>query len=104
MPPTSGPSLRLAVILLAAGRSERMGKPKLLLPWAGTSICGHIIAQWRTLGAEQIGVVCAKDAQPIHAELDRLGFLPSHRIVNHEPERGMFSSIKCSVQWPGWQP
>jgi CTP:molybdopterin cytidylyltransferase MocA len=25
------------------------------------------------------------------------------RIINPTPERGMFSSIQCAAQWPGWQ-
>ncbi|HRY59690.1 MAG: NTP transferase domain-containing protein [Verrucomicrobia bacterium] len=41
----------LGVVLLAAGRSARMGKPKLLLPWGDTSVLGHLIRQWQSLGA-----------------------------------------------------
>ena len=26
------------------------------------------------------------------------------RIVNPDPARGMFSSIQCAANWPGWQP
>ena len=80
-----------------------MGRPKLLLPWGKTSVLGHLIKQWRTLGAKQIAVVCAVGDQPIQAELNRLGFAEEDRVINPAPERGMFSSIQCAAQWPGWQ-
>src|SRR6266850_1454192 len=93
----------LAALLLAAGRSTRMGRPKLLLPWGKTSVLGHLIDQWQVLQAEQIAVVCAADDLLIQAELDRLGFSANYRIVNPAPDRGMLSSIQCAAQWPGWR-
>jgi CTP:molybdopterin cytidylyltransferase MocA len=80
-----------------------MGKPKLLLPWGGTSVLGHLIEQWQALRSRQIAVVCAPGNLPIQAELDRLGFPAQNRIFNPAPEQGMFGSILCSAQWPGWQ-
>lgn len=80
-----------------------MGKPKLLLPWGKTSVAGHLIEQWRALGARQIAVVCASADKAIQAELDRLGLPAADRICNPTPERGMFSSIQCAAQWSGWQ-
>ena len=93
----------LGVVVLAAGRSSRMGQPKLLLPWGETSIMGHLIEQWKKLGAEQIAVVCSGDAIVIERELDRLNFPQSSRVVNPDPDRGMFSSIQCAARWQGWQ-
>src|SRR5205823_1330961 len=93
----------LAAVLLAAGRSSRMGRPKLLLPWGGTSVLGHLVHQWQALKAEQIAVVRAADDLLIEAELDRVGFAASDRVLNTAPERGMFSSIRCAAQWPGWK-
>jgi len=80
-----------------------MGRPKLLLPWHQTSVLGHLVGQWRALGAEQIAVVCAPGDAAVRAELDRLGFAEANRIGNPAPERGMFSSIQCAAQWPGWR-
>ena len=92
----------IGVVILAAGRSTRMGKPKLLLPWGKTSVLGHLIEQWNTLGAKQIAVVCAPRDRAIRLEMDRLGFPARDQIINPAPERGMFSSIQCAAQWPGW--
>jgi len=98
------PPWTFATVILGAGRSSRMGRPKLLLPWGDTTILGHLIAQWTNLGAAQIAVVCQPNDTPLHAELDRLQFPAAHRIPNPDPDRGMFSSIQCAASWPGWLP
>jgi molybdenum cofactor cytidylyltransferase len=104
MPSSQVSAVRLGVVILAAGRSQRMGQPKLLLPWGETSVMGHLVNQWRALGAGQIAAVCASDAQVIRAELIRLGFSDGTWIENPSPERGMFSSIQCAAAWPAWHP
>lgn len=81
-----------------------MGQPKLLLPWGGTSILEHLIHQWRAVGCEQIAVVTRQWDQLLNQELDRLRFANDQRVVNQNPEQGMFSSIQVAAQWPGWSP
>jgi molybdenum cofactor cytidylyltransferase len=93
----------IGVIILGAGASSRMGRPKLLLPWRDTTVIGHLLQQWRELGAAQIGIVLRPQDAPLAAELDRLGFSRGDRIENPQPERGMFSSILCAVGWSGWK-
>jgi molybdenum cofactor cytidylyltransferase len=95
--------MSLGVIILAAGASRRMGKPKLLLPWEDTSILGHLIGQWQKAEAEQITVVAAAGDEPLEQELRRLKFPEGNRIPNPTPELGMFSSIRCAARWPGWR-
>ncbi len=90
-------------MLLAAGKSGRMGKPKMLLPWDETTILGHQIRIWQQLCALQIAVVCAKSDDLLSGELDRLGVLAKNRILNLQPELGMFSSVRCAAQWQGWE-
>ena len=97
----AGP-LPFGVLILGAGASSRMGRPKLLLPWRGTTVVGHIISQWRELGALQIAVVQRDNDVSLDAELDRLNVSQSGRIKNPNPERGMFSSILCAANWTGW--
>jgi hypothetical protein len=93
----------LGVILLGAGASSRMGRPKLLLPWRGTTVIGHLLCQWQELGAGQVAVVLRPDDSSLAAELNRLNFPEQNRIENPRPERGMFSSIVCAANWPGWR-
>jgi len=69
-----------------------------------TTLLGHLIGIWKTLGTQQLTVVCAASDAGIAAELDRLQFPPRDRILNPEPARGMFGSIQCAAGWPGWRP
>lgn len=92
------------VTILAAGRSQRMGRPKLLLPWNDTSVLGHLLKQWQTAGAAQIAVVCDPNATELQNELKRLEVSPTNWIFNLQPDRGMFSSIQCAARWNKWQP
>ena len=89
----------LGVFILAAGRSTRMGQAKLLLPWGGTSVLGHLIQTWKSLGPDNIAVVVARGDPVIVNELDRLGFPATNRIINSCPEEGMFGSIQCAARW-----
>jgi len=76
----------------------------MLLPWGETSVLGHLVEQWRRLGADHVTVVCAAADDTMRDELARLN-VPSHdRIINPAPESGMFSSIHCAAQWAGWKP
>src|SRR5438552_18542235 len=95
-------SFLVAVVLLVAGASSRMGKPKMLLPWGKSTIIGHLIGVWKQLRVEDLAVVCAPRDQALNAELDHVGLPREHRIVNPDPARGMFSSIQCAAQWKGW--
>lgn len=79
-----------------------MGAPKLLLPWGNTSILGHLVWLWNRLQASQIAVVLAENDTTVSGELDRLSFPSSNRIINPNPERGMFSSVVCAATWEGW--
>ncbi|HEY5911272.1 MAG TPA: nucleotidyltransferase family protein [Verrucomicrobiae bacterium] len=97
-------AIKLGVVVLAAGRSSRMGRPKLVLPWGSTSVIGHIVRQWTSQGASQVAIVCAAGDEVMSAELDRIGFPAANRIGNPAPERGMFSSLQCAAAWSGWGP
>jgi molybdenum cofactor cytidylyltransferase len=94
--------LVFGVVILAAGKSSRMGCPKLLLPWGSTTVLGHLIASWQALRARQIAVVSDASQHHIAEELERLHFPVGERIPNPNPERGMFSSIRCAAAWTGW--
>jgi molybdenum cofactor cytidylyltransferase len=100
-PPDSAP-FEFAAVILAAGASSRMGRPKMLLPWGTTTVLGHLVTLWRQTGARQIAVVVAAGDDGIGHELDRMGFPREQRITNHDPARGMFSSIQAAARWNSW--
>lgn len=104
MPRHSAPqTISLGVVILAAGASSRMGRPKLLLPWRETSVIGHLMAQWQKAGADQIAVVTAAESEAVNQELERLGVPREAGILNPTPETGMFGSIQCAARWAGWK-
>lgn len=59
------------VILLAAGESKRMGQPKALLPWHGTTLVEHQLFSLTSLGIHNIVVVLGSDAPLIQKTLDK---------------------------------
>jgi len=89
-------------VILGAGKSSRMGGPKLLLPWRKTTVLGHLVSEWIRLGVAQIVVVVAANDEAVQHELDRLSSARLVALHNAHPEEGMFSSIRCAARWPGW--
>ncbi len=58
-------------IIPAAGRSRRMGRPKLLLPWDDTTVIGHLL---KTLSSSTLArnyVLVRSDDEPLRAEVAR---------------------------------
>jgi molybdenum cofactor cytidylyltransferase len=102
MPDHDNERFAVGAIILAAGASRRMGKPKLLLPWGETTVLGRLLQQCKSQQTRQIAVVCVANAQPLTEELNRLGFPQADRIFNPAPDRGMFSSIQSAADWAGW--
>jgi molybdenum cofactor cytidylyltransferase len=61
-----------AAIVLAAGASSRMGSPKALLAWRGTTLLGYAIAQLRAAGVDQLVVVLGLAHESIEASVPEL--------------------------------
>ena len=101
---SASPQFAWGVIILAAGASSRMGAAKMLLPWGATTVLGHLVEIWSGRSATQIAVVVAANDAGVAAELDRIRFPAGNRILNPDPKRGMFSSIRCAACWTGWDP
>ncbi len=84
-----GSAAGAAAIVPAAGASRRMGQPKLLLPWGGSTVLESTIAALREGGVPTIVVVIAP-AGPLAQWQPTAGV---HTAVNPEPAAGMLSSI-----------
>jgi molybdenum cofactor cytidylyltransferase len=52
---------RAFAVIPAAGRSVRMGRPKLLLPWRGSTLIESLLAAWKRSRVEAIVVVVHPD-------------------------------------------
>lgn len=59
----------IAAVVLAAGGSTRMGRPKQLLPVRGTSLVRHAVAAARDGGCDPVVVVVGANADAVEAEL-----------------------------------
>lgn len=60
---------RVAAIVLAAGRSVRMGRLKQLLPWAGTTLLGEVINRLRAVSVSDIIVVTGAEREAVESSL-----------------------------------
>lgn len=58
---------RCYAVIPAAGRSVRMGQPKLLLPWQDSTVIETVLAHWQRSGAERIVVVLHPDDEQLAA-------------------------------------
>ncbi len=84
-------------LVLAAGRSERMGTPKQLLPFGSLTLIEQVI---RTLTRSRLG----KDVVVVlgHRAMDivkRISGLPVRLAYNPDPEGDMISSIRCGLAY-----
>ncbi|UJG43442.1 MAG: nucleotidyltransferase family protein [Candidatus Heimdallarchaeum endolithica] len=85
-----------SVVILAAGESKRMGKPKGLLVYKGTFFIQHQIKSLKEIGFENIVVVLGKDYSR-YVEL--VPKLKNEIIVrNLQTEKGQFFSIQCGLK------
>lgn len=91
-------------IVLAAGKSTRMGRSKALLPLGGAdTFLTRIVSSFRAAGVEEVVVVLGHDAEVIASALaDRR--VAARIVVNADYERGQFSSLLAgllAVDHPG---
>ncbi len=89
----------LTAIILAAGLSRRMGKPKMLLPWGETTVLGQVVTTLAGCGVGEIVVVTGGAKESVEAEVARLAeLLPVRAIFNEQYEAGeMMSSIRAGL-------
>ena len=85
----------IAAIIPAGGASERMGAPKALLPYRGSTFLQTILDACRATGLQQRLVVLGSDADKILAGMD-LGDVTVLR--NPLPESGPIGSIRAGVE------
>ena len=65
--------MKLAVVVLAAGGSRRLGRPKQLLPYRGGTLLHAVLTTVRQLPAEQILVTLGASSNEIVEQVDLSG-------------------------------
>jgi molybdenum cofactor cytidylyltransferase len=91
------------IVILAAGGASRMGEPKLLLPFRGTTLLGNAIDAAKDSGIENIVLVSGRwheSIEKIAAEKEIVS------VKNENWKNGISSSIQKGLsyalsKWPG---
>lgn len=81
-------------ILLAAGRSTRMGQPKLLLPWGNVHLVRHVAQTALGSSLDHLIVVTGHRAEHMQAALDGL---PVTLVHNDAFLDGQSTSVRVGV-------
>jgi CTP:molybdopterin cytidylyltransferase MocA len=84
-------------VVLAAGKSTRMGRTKALLPLGGETFVSRILRTFRSAGVEEVVVVVGHDAERVSDVLGRMDAAP-RVIVNPDYESGQLSSILAGLR------
>jgi molybdenum cofactor cytidylyltransferase len=56
--------MNISAVILAAGKSVRMGRPKMLMPWGNTTVLGKVIQTLQSVGVKDIIVVTNSKIAP----------------------------------------
>jgi molybdenum cofactor cytidylyltransferase len=83
----------IGVILLAAGESARLGKPKQLLKYKESTLLEFVL-NVATAVSEKVVLVLGANAEAIQKSLGKRNVTV---VINEEWEEGMSSSICCGV-------
>ena len=92
-------SIIVPAIVLAAGRSSRMGRAKALLPTGrtGDTFINRIVRTLREGGVDDVLVVVNADGQNIATALQREQ-PPPRLILNPQPKLGQLSSLQVGLR------
>jgi molybdenum cofactor cytidylyltransferase len=87
----------IGAIILAAGRSTRMGHPKLLLPHGEKTVIQHLVHEVSGAQIAPIIVVGGHKAHAIKENLADVNTSPQF-VTNKKYDQGMLSSIRCGLR------
>jgi len=82
-------------VVLAAGASKRMGKPKPLLRFKDGTFLGQIISVLKLSDADRITVVLGAENQIIRKSVDLSG---TDVVINEDFQRGQLSSLLAAIE------
>lgn len=92
-PKRAGP--RVAAIILAAGGSRRLGRPKLLIPYRGVPMLRRAVEAAATAGCAEVLVVLGADRERYRPLLRGTA---ARAVDNPEHPEGMSSSIRAGLR------
>jgi len=86
---------RVSVVILAAGASSRLGRPKQLLELGGEALLRHTVRQALASHADEVIVVLGNEAMAI---AEAVGDLGQRTVVNPEFAAGQSTSLVAGVR------
>lgn len=98
-------SYRFGAVILAAGESRRMGRPKQLLSWGATTVIGAVVGAALDSPVAEIALVLGHAAEQVHeaaahllptaagSEAPRIRF-----VLNQQYREGMLASVQAGVE------
>lgn len=92
--PVFSSTSRTAGIILAAGGSERLGRPKQLLFWCGKPFIAQVVESAISAGLDPVIVVTGADEEKV---VQAVGDLPVNCIHNPHWSNGQSTSMKAGV-------
>jgi molybdenum cofactor cytidylyltransferase len=85
----------ISAVILSAGESSRMGRPKALLPIEGQKFIERII---RVIGQSRVGrtiVVLGHHADELRGQIEHL---PIQMVLNPDYQKGQLSSLQAAIR------
>jgi len=86
----------VAVIILAAGTSSRMGQPKQLLSYRGETLISYVIKCAIASSANLVITILGANGDRIE---DNIGSFPITILKNNVWNEGISSSIRCGISY-----
>lgn len=86
---------QIGIIVLAAGASSRLGRPKQLLPYKDKTLLRYTLEEALTTSAQSVAVVLGANADALQKEINGYKI---HVAVNINWKEGMASSIRTGVK------
>ena len=81
-------------VVLAAGRSSRLGRPKQLLPLAGMPLLAHVLRNATASALDEVVLVLGHEATPIGATVGQWG---QRIVVNPDYAAGQSTSLRAGL-------
>jgi molybdenum cofactor cytidylyltransferase len=85
----------IVAVVLSAGESSRMGRPKALLPIGGVRFIERIVLALRASKVGKIVVVLGHNASGIHQQIVDLGVTI---VINRDYRQGQLSSLQAAIR------
>jgi molybdenum cofactor cytidylyltransferase len=82
-------------VVLAAGLSSRMGSQKVVLPYGGSTVVGHIADELLAGAVDGVLVVVGHEAERVR---EALGARRVAVVENPDYRAGMLSSVRCGLR------